>query len=56
VFEKPDVVRKAYIIPSQITVLGQSLPVSLGLPRTPLSIKQLSEPILARLNHSPQKR
>ena len=56
VFEKPDVVRKAYIIPSQITVLGQSLPASLGLPRTPLSIKQLSEPILARLNHSAQKR
>lgn len=50
VFNKPDVVRKAYIIPPQITELGQSLPESLGLPRTPLAVKEMAEPILKRLN------
>lgn len=46
VFNQPDVVRKAYIIPPQITELGQSLPESLGLPRTPLAVREMAEPIL----------
>jgi energy-coupling factor transport system ATP-binding protein len=50
VFSKPDVVREAYIIPPQITELGQALPAELGLPCTPLSVKQMVEPILARLD------
>jgi energy-coupling factor transport system ATP-binding protein len=50
VFSKPDVVREAYIIPPQITELGQALPASLGLPCTPLSVAQMVEPILARLD------
>ena len=50
VFSKPDVVREAYIIPPQITVLGQQLPVSLGLPQTPLAVRTMTDAILARLN------
>jgi len=50
VFSKPDVVREAYIIPPQITELGQALPAELGLPHTPLSVAQMVEPILARLD------
>jgi energy-coupling factor transport system ATP-binding protein len=50
VFSKPDVVREAYIIPPQITELGQALPANLGLPCTPLSVAQMVEPILARLD------
>ncbi|HTX78457.1 MAG TPA: energy-coupling factor transporter ATPase, partial [Longilinea sp.] len=50
IFSKPDVVREAYIIPPQITELGQALPPKLGLPRTPLSVAQMVEPILARLD------
>jgi energy-coupling factor transport system ATP-binding protein len=50
VFSKPDVVREAYIIPPQITVLGQQLPVSLGLPQTPLAVRTMADAILARLN------
>jgi energy-coupling factor transport system ATP-binding protein len=50
VFSKPDVVREAYIIPPQITVLGQELPVSLGLPKTPLAVRTMADAILARLN------
>jgi energy-coupling factor transporter ATP-binding protein EcfA2 len=50
VFSKPDVVREAYIIPPQITVLGQKLPVSLGLPKTPLAVRIMADAILARLN------
>lgn len=49
VFNQPEVVRQAYIIPPQITELGQTLPVELGLPRTPLSVKELADPILEYL-------
>jgi len=49
IFDQPDVVRQAYIIPPQITELGQRLPASLGLPHTPLSVKELADPILERL-------
>ena len=49
VFDQPEVVLKAHIIPPQITELGQALPQGLGLPRTPLSVQELSRPILARL-------
>lgn len=48
VFNQPEVVRKAYIIPPQITELSQRLPESMGLPRTPLTVNQLVDPVLAR--------
>jgi len=51
VFSKPDVVRQAYIIPPQITELGQALPPELGLPPTPLTVQTMSTAILDRLNH-----
>lgn len=51
VFSKPDVVRQAYIIPPQITELGQVLPIGLGLPRTPLTVETMSKAILGRFNH-----
>ncbi len=51
VFARPEVVRQAYIIPPQITELGQALPASLGLPRTPLTVRTMSAAILDRFNH-----
>lgn len=52
VFNQPEVVRQAYIIPPQITELGQRLPVELGLPHTPLSVKELADPILDYLSQT----
>ncbi|MBI4731286.1 MAG: ATP-binding cassette domain-containing protein [Chloroflexi bacterium] len=51
VFARPEVVRQAYIIPPQITELGQALPVGLGLPRNPLTVQTMSAAILSRFNH-----
>jgi energy-coupling factor transport system ATP-binding protein len=51
VFARPEVVRKAYIIPPQITELGQTLPVELGLPHNPLTVQTMSAAILNRFNH-----
>ncbi|MCD4673403.1 MAG: ATP-binding cassette domain-containing protein [Anaerolineaceae bacterium] len=51
IFGQPEVIRKAHIIPPQITELSQQLPKSLGLPRTPLTVQQLSEAILNRFNN-----
>src|SRR5512143_2433032 len=51
VFARPDVVREAYIIPPQITELGQALPEDLGLPRNPLAVGKMAEAILARFDH-----
>lgn len=48
VFEQPDVVRQACIIPPQITELGRVLPKDLGLPATPLSVAEMAEAVLAR--------
>ena len=48
VFSQPEIIRKAHIIPPQITELSQQLPESLGLPRTPLTVERLSEAILSR--------
>ncbi|TLN27259.1 hypothetical protein FDZ74_01485 [bacterium] len=50
VFNQPEVVRQAYIIPPQITELGRQLPIELGLPRTPLSVRELAEPLAQMLN------
>lgn len=50
VFGQPEVIRKAHIISPQITELSQNLPESLGLPRTPLTVEQLSEAILSRFD------
>ncbi|MFH1633064.1 MAG: energy-coupling factor transporter ATPase, partial [Chloroflexota bacterium] len=50
IFDQPEVIRKAHIIPPQITELSQQLPKSLGLPRTPLTVQQLSEAILSRFD------
>lgn len=49
VFARPELVRRAHIIPPQITELCQMLPEELSLPRTPLSVSQVYETILARL-------
>ncbi len=49
IFNQPDVVRQAFIIPPQITELGQRLPAKYGLPRTPLSVKELADPVLELL-------
>lgn len=51
VFSRPDVVREAYIIPPQITVLGQALPSVLGLPCNPLSVQAMAQAILGKLDH-----
>ena len=50
VFGQPEVIRKAHIIPPQITELSQNLPESLGLPRTPLTVEHLSQAILNRFD------
>ena len=50
VFVQTELVRQAHIIPPQITELGLSLPEELGLPRTPLTVRQMAEAILVRLN------
>ncbi len=50
VFGQPEVIRKAHIIPPQITELSQNLPESLGLPRTPLTVEHLSQAILSRFD------
>jgi energy-coupling factor transporter ATP-binding protein EcfA2 len=50
VFSRPEVVRQASIIPPQITELGQALPSSLGLPCNPLSVRTMTEAILACFN------
>jgi energy-coupling factor transporter ATP-binding protein EcfA2 len=50
IFAKPEVVRQAYIIPPQITELGQALPADLGLPRNPLTVRTMSAAILNRFN------
>jgi energy-coupling factor transport system ATP-binding protein len=50
VFGQPEVIRKAHIIPPQITELSQNLPESLGLPRTPLTVEHLSQAILRRFD------
>ncbi len=49
IFSQAELLRQVNIIPPQITELGQRLPASLGLPRNPLTVQQLSEPILAAL-------
>lgn len=49
IFSQPEVIKKAHIIPPQITVLSQRLPEGLGLPRTSLTVKQLSSAIIDRL-------
>ncbi|MBN1538302.1 MAG: ATP-binding cassette domain-containing protein [Anaerolineales bacterium] len=49
VFAKPELVRQAHIIPPQITELCQMLPLNIGLPRTPLSVSQVVDSIMARL-------
>ena len=52
IFSQPDVVRQACIIPPQITLLGQALPVEMGLPCNPLSVRIMTQAILARLNYA----
>jgi len=51
IFSQPEVIRKAHIIPPQITELSQQLPENLGLPKTPLTVHQLSEAILNRFSN-----
>ncbi len=53
VFTKTDFVRQAHVIPPQITELSQSLPSSLGLPYTALTVKDLADPLVSRLAGSP---
>ncbi len=55
VFSKPEVVRQAYIIPPQITELGQALPPELGLPRTPLTVETMCQALLQKVPTSQQQ-
>lgn len=48
VFSKREVVRQAYIIPPQITELGQALPPELSLPRTPLTVETMCQAVLQK--------
>jgi energy-coupling factor transport system ATP-binding protein len=48
VFDQPEVVRQACIIPPQITELGRELPRTLALPATPLSVAEMAEAVLNR--------
>lgn len=50
VFSQPAVLRQTYVAPPQITELGWELPQELHLPRVPLTIDDLVQPILARLS------
>jgi energy-coupling factor transport system ATP-binding protein len=50
IFDQPEVVREAYIIPPQITELGQKIPVEWGLPRSPLSVNEMTKAVLERIH------
>ena len=50
VFPQPEVLRQTHIAPPQITQLAQSLPSSLGLPRTALTVAELGEAVLKKVN------
>jgi energy-coupling factor transporter ATP-binding protein EcfA2 len=50
VFSRPEIVRESYIIPPQITELGQALPASLGLPHDPLAVQAMTEAIASRFD------
>lgn len=52
VFSKREVVRQAYIIPPQITELGQALPPELGLPRTPLTVETMCQAVLQKAHET----
>ncbi len=49
VFNQTELVLKANIIPPEITILSQSLPPELGLPKVALAVSDLSNPIIKRL-------
>jgi energy-coupling factor transport system ATP-binding protein len=49
VFSRPEIVRESYIIPPQITELGQALPESLGLPHDPLSVQSMADAIVSQI-------
>lgn len=49
VFSQPDILRLTHVSPPQITQLAQALPPELGLPRNALTIPELGDAILHRL-------
>jgi energy-coupling factor transport system ATP-binding protein len=51
-FSQPELIRRANVIPPQITQLSQALPVELGLPRTCLTVREMADTILARLGRA----
>jgi energy-coupling factor transport system ATP-binding protein len=50
VFSQPEVFRQTQIAPPQITQLAQSLPPSLSLPRAALTVAELGEAVLKKVN------
>ncbi|MCX6000391.1 MAG: ATP-binding cassette domain-containing protein, partial [Chloroflexi bacterium] len=50
VFSQPEVLRRSHISPPQITQLAQSLPPCLGFPRNALTVKELGEAVVRKLN------
>ncbi|MCL0052887.1 energy-coupling factor ABC transporter ATP-binding protein [Dehalococcoidales bacterium] len=50
VFSQPEVLRQTHIAPPQITQLAQSLPPSLGFPRDILTVREMGEAVLDKVN------
>ena len=50
VFSQPEVLRRTHIAPPQITQLAQSLPPSLGFSRDALTVVELGEAVLDKVN------
>jgi len=53
VFNQPELVRRANVLPPQITELSQALPVELGLPRTCLTVSRMAQAVLDRIGSAP---
>lgn len=52
VFAQSEVLKKTYIVPPQITQLAQRLNEKMGIPGNAMSVEELGEAILARLNRT----
>jgi energy-coupling factor transport system ATP-binding protein len=49
VFSRPEVLRRTHVTPPQITQLAQALPRELELPACALTVEQLGQPIVGRI-------
>jgi energy-coupling factor transport system ATP-binding protein len=50
IFSQPELLRQTQIAPPQITQLAQSLSPSLNLPRVTLTVAELGEAVLKKVN------